>query len=139
MSWVPRDDDKRMELELGHKKPLKAPMAAPMTMATTMTTGMGSAPSQPHLIGHVEGALQQGSRYTGGQAHDTSGRQVGTGENNTAADAQSRGQIGRRLGNDVDNGAGAQEIRVDDGNVDDGNDHQDDQGVIEDEVAHLLG
>ena len=106
-------------------------MQAPMAMAMRMTTGDGQrADLRPHLVGQVLRVLQQGSGDTGGQAHGTAGGQVGTGQDDTAADAQSGGQIGRRLGDDVDDGGGLEEVRVDDGDVDDGQDHDDDQGVV---------
>ena len=52
---------------------------------------------RPHLVGQVGGALEQGGRDAGGQAHDTTGAQVGAGENDTSGDTQSGGQVGGRL------------------------------------------
>ena len=56
---------------------------------------------RPHLVGGGD-RLEQGRGDTGGQAHAAAGGQVGAGQHDTAADAQCGRQIGRRLGEDVD-------------------------------------
>ena len=86
-----------------------------------------------HLIGEVR-LLQEHTGDGGSQADHTSGGKVGTGEHDTAANAQRQRQICRHLGNQVGKGAPGQELVSLGGRVDDENQHQDVQGVIEDAV-----
>ena len=86
-----------------------------------------------HLIGKVR-FLQEHTGEGGGEANHAAGRQVRTGENDTAADAQGQGQVGRDLGNQVRQGAQTQKVGALNGGIDNEDQHQDIKRVIEDAV-----
>ena len=85
------------------------------------------------LVGPV-GRLEQSGGDGSRQADHTAGGKVGTGEDDTAADTKGNGQGGRRQGDDVDNGAGLQEVFILEGGIDDENHHQDVKRVVENTV-----
>lgn len=95
MSWVASVTMKGCRLNLATKKPFTIPISAPM--ATTNenrqqnpTRGNGREVGEK-LPG--DGAiLQQRTRDGRGQADHTSAGQVGTGQDDTAGDAQRHGQ-----------------------------------------------
>ena len=92
-----------MQLEFRHEKAVEAADRRADEHGKHNDHGNGqSTDLRPHLVGHVSGVLQQRCRDTGGDAHGTACGQVGTGQHDTAADAQCGRQIGRRLGEDVD-------------------------------------
>ena len=86
-----------------------------------------------HLVDEV-GLLQEHAGDGGGQAGDTACGQVGTGQDDTACNAQSHGQVGGHLGDQVGEGAQGQEVGLFDGGVNDKNRHQDVQRIIQDAV-----
>ena len=55
------------------------------------------------------------------------------------SDTQGSGQVGGRLGDDVDDGRCLEEILVGNGDVNDGQQHQNDEGVVEDQIPDPLG
>ena len=120
-----------MQLEFCHEEAVEAADRRADEHGKHNDHGNGqSADLRPHLVGHVSGVLQQRCRDTGGDTHGTACGQVGTGQHDTAADAQCGRQIGRRLGEDVDEGCGFDEVGVLDGDVNDRNGHDDEQCVI---------
>ena len=125
-----------MQLELGHEEAVEgADGTADDHGQDQHQDHVGRGQVHPHLAGGVH-RLQQGGGDTGRQTHDTAGTQVGTGQHDASADTQGHRQIGAGLGQDVDDGRGLHEVLVDDGDVNDRDHHDDDQGVIEDQVAH---
>ena len=123
--------DEGVQLEFCHEEAVEAADRRADEHGKHNDHGNGqSTDLRPHLVGHVSGVLQQRCRDTGGDTHGTACGQVGTGQHDTAADAQCGRQIGRRLGEDVDEGCGFDEVGVLDGDVNDRNGHDDEQCVI---------
>src|SRR5699024_3613601 len=96
-------DDEGMELVLGNEEAVdRADEAADddnghQRDQDAGPAGIGGQEAEDAAIAH----LLQGHGNGGGQAHHAAGRKVGTGQNDTAADAQCDGQVRGNLGEDV--------------------------------------
>ena len=88
-----------------------------------------------HLVGVVS-LLQESAGDGGGQTDGTAGGQVGTGQNDTAGDTQSHGQVGGDLNNQVAQRAHRQEVGTKDRSVDTEQQHQDVQSIVQNAVHH---
>ena len=120
-----------MQLELGHEEAVEHAHRGADAHGDQDDHGDGQgADFRPHLVGGGD-RLEQGRGDTGGQAHAAAGGQVGAGQHDTAGDAQGQRQIGRRLGQNVDEGTGLEEVGIDDLNDDHRNNHQDVQRVVQ--------
>ena len=128
-----------MQLELSHKETVKGADQSADAHHDQDDQGDGQgADIGPHLVGGVAG-LEQGGGHTGGDAHGPTGGQVGAGQHDAAGDAQRHRQIGRGQGQQVDQRAGGQERRLGDRHIGGHRQHNDDQGIVQQGVADLLG
>ena len=84
----------------------------------------------------IVGLLQEHGSHSCSQALDTAGGQVGTGQNDTAGDTQSHGQVRCHLGDQVSKRAPGKELLLLGSGVDNENQHQDIQGIVQDAVCH---
>ena len=106
----------------------------PTRMTARITTGIGIFRQVvKHLVGPI-GRLQHCGRDGGGQTDDTPGRKVGTGQDNTAANAQRDRQRGGRQADDVDQRADREEVRVAGSGKDNEDDKQDVDCVVEQSI-----
>ena len=122
-----------MQLELCHEEAVdKADHGAGHQHAQQNHGDRQDLQAGEQLIG---GQLQTG-RDTGCQTHLTARGNIGTGQNDTAADTQSDGQLGRGQANDVYKRGDAQESGILDGNVNNYQSDDDEHGIVHDPIEN---